>query len=174
MCEYDGTVGWGNGPPSWAEMERVLNSKPRRSGMSLGEPHADGGDSPAWSRKRGPYEPTGEHPLRSTESNGERLTRSTVPYAELHAHSAYSFLDGASTPEELVEEAVRLDLRAIALTDHDGFYGVVRFAEAANQVRGAAGEHQVDGAKVAIGMAYGANNQYFSTWAVGSSLHPFD
>ena len=59
---------------------------------------------------------------------------SAVPYAELHAHSAYSFLDGASTPEELVEEAVRLDLRAIALTDHDGLYGVVRFAEAAKEL----------------------------------------
>jgi error-prone DNA polymerase len=57
-----------------------------------------------------------------------------VPYAELHAHSAYSFLDGASTPEELVEEASRLDLRAIALTDHDGLYGVVRFAEAAKEL----------------------------------------
>ncbi len=55
-----------------------------------------------------------------------------------------------------------------------GASGLLRFAEAANQVRGAAGEHQVDGARVAIGMAYGANNQYFSTWAVGSSLHPFE
>ena len=116
-------MGWHNGPPSWGEMERVLNGKPRRSGMSLGEPHADGGDSPAWSRKRQPYEPTDERPLRSA-----------VAYAELHAHSAYSFLDGASTPEELVEEAVRLDLRAVALTDHDGLYGVVRFAEAAKEL----------------------------------------
>lgn len=58
----------------------------------------------------------------------------SVPYAELHAHSAYSFLDGASTPEELVEEAVRLGLRALALTDHDGLYGVVRFAEAAREL----------------------------------------
>ena len=61
-------------------------------------------------------------------------TGGSVPYAELHAHSAYSFLDGASTPEELVEEAARLDLRAIALTDHDGLYGVVRFAEAAKEL----------------------------------------
>ena len=38
------------------------------------------------------------------------------------------------TPEELVEEAARLDLRAIALTDHDGLYGVVRFAEAAREL----------------------------------------
>lgn len=52
-------------------------------------------------------------------------------YAELHAHSAFSFLDGASQPEELVAEAVRLGLDALALTDHDGLYGVVRFAQAA-------------------------------------------
>lgn len=57
------------------------------------------------------------------------------PYAELHAHSAFSFLDGASTPEELVEEAARLGLRAMAITDHDGLYGVVRFAEAARELK---------------------------------------
>lgn len=99
-------------------MERVLNSRP-----PLAEPVADGSDSPAWSRKRPEY--------RSPQT-GRR--RSAVPYAELHTHSAYSFLDGASTPEELVEEAARLDLRAIALTDHDGLYGVVRFAEAAAEL----------------------------------------
>jgi error-prone DNA polymerase len=54
-----------------------------------------------------------------------------VPYAELHCHSSFSFLDGASQPEELAEEAARAGLEALALTDHDGFYGVVRFAEAA-------------------------------------------
>lgn len=105
-------------------MQRVLNSKPRRAGMPLGEPVLDGGDSPAWSAKRDEY----QRPV------GARQVRSRVPYAELHAHSAYSFLDGASTPEELVEEAARLDLRAIALTDHDGLYGVVRFAEAAAEL----------------------------------------
>jgi len=56
-----------------------------------------------------------------------------VPYAELHAHSAYSFLDGASLPEELVERACELGLRALALTDHDGFPGAVRLAEAARR-----------------------------------------
>jgi error-prone DNA polymerase len=55
-------------------------------------------------------------------------------YAELHCHSNFSFLDGASHPEELVAEAARLELDAIALTDHDGFYGVVRFAEAARML----------------------------------------
>ena len=52
-------------------------------------------------------------------------------YAELHAHSGFSFLDGASDPEELVGEAARLGLSGLALTDHHGLYGVVRFAEAA-------------------------------------------
>ncbi|HEV3328711.1 MAG TPA: PHP domain-containing protein, partial [Acidimicrobiales bacterium] len=52
-------------------------------------------------------------------------------YAELHAHSGFSFLDGASDPEELVATAVTLGLEALALTDHHGLYGAVRFAEAA-------------------------------------------
>ncbi|MDF2805983.1 MAG: error-prone polymerase [Cellulosimicrobium sp.] len=61
--------------------------------------------------------------------------RTTTPrYAELHAHSAFSFLDGASHPEELAAEGARLGLSALALTDHDGLYGVVRFAEAARKV----------------------------------------
>lgn len=57
-----------------------------------------------------------------------------MPYAELHAHSAYSFLDGASLPEELVARAVELDLDALALTDHDGFPGAVQHMEAARKV----------------------------------------
>jgi error-prone DNA polymerase len=54
-----------------------------------------------------------------------------MAYAELHAHSNFSFLDGASHPEELAAEAVRLGLSAVALTDHNGLYGAVRFAVAA-------------------------------------------
>ncbi|MBM4265891.1 MAG: thiolase domain-containing protein [Deltaproteobacteria bacterium] len=49
-----------------------------------------------------------------------------------------------------------------------GASGLLRFAEAALQVRGMAGEHQVDGAKKALGHAYGGGSQYFSTWIVGS------
>src|SRR5579862_1175630 len=55
-------------------------------------------------------------------------------YAELHCHSNFSFLDGASHPEELAAEAARLGLSALALTDHDGLYGVVRFCEAARLI----------------------------------------
>ncbi|HSE81054.1 MAG TPA: error-prone DNA polymerase [Gaiellaceae bacterium] len=52
-------------------------------------------------------------------------------YVELHCHSAYSFLDGASQPEELVTRAVELGYEALALTDHDGVYGSLEFAYAA-------------------------------------------
>ncbi len=49
-------------------------------------------------------------------------------YAELHAWSNYSFLQGGSHPEELIERAAALGLAAIALTDRDGLYGTVRFS----------------------------------------------
>jgi len=49
-----------------------------------------------------------------------------------------------------------------------GASGMIRFAEAALQVRGAAGEHQVDGARKALGHAYGGGSQFFAMWVVGS------
>jgi error-prone DNA polymerase len=55
----------------------------------------------------------------------------TPPYIELHAHSGYSFLDGASHPEDLVLQASTLGYSAMALTDHDGLYGSMAFATAA-------------------------------------------
>ena len=55
-------------------------------------------------------------------------------YAELHCHTHFSFLDGASAPDELVERAVELGLSGLAVTDHNGLYGVVRFATAAQEV----------------------------------------
>ena len=80
---------------------------------------------------------------------GDRPARrrpAAVPYAELHCHSNFSFLDGASSPEALATEADRLGLEALALTDHDGFPGVVRFAEAA----GAVGLPTVFGAELTL------------------------
>jgi error-prone DNA polymerase len=53
-----------------------------------------------------------------------------APYAELHAHSAFSFLDGASTPMELAATAAELGYPAFALTDHDGLWGSMEFARA--------------------------------------------
>lgn len=78
--------------------------------------------SRGWNTKRAPYQAPPERP---------GLAAGVTPYVELHAHSAFSFLDGASHPETLVETAHQLGLDGIALTDHDGFYGSVRFAEAA-------------------------------------------
>ncbi|WP_065570036.1 error-prone DNA polymerase [Microbacterium oleivorans] len=128
-------MGWGNNPSvSWSEMERILSDRRRPEGAPAG---TDGGDSPAWSHKRGKY--------RTPEI--ERPT-DAVPYAELHAHSSFSFLDGASSPEDLVEEAERLGLHALAITDHDGFYGIVRFAEAAEHLQ----LQTVFGAELSLGL----------------------
>ncbi len=122
-------MGWENPEIPWRELERRLSGRPAPPGQGTRGPFpgrhekGDGGDSPAWSRKRDAYEPP---PL-------ERI-RTQVPFAELHTHSSFSFLDGASSPEELVEEAVRLGLQSLTLTDHDGVYGLVRFSEAAENL----------------------------------------
>jgi error-prone DNA polymerase len=67
-------------------------------------------------------------------------------YVELHAHSSYSFLDGASQPEELAARAAELGYEALALTDHDGVYGSLEFAHAAK----AFGVRPITGAEVAL------------------------
>lgn len=134
-------MGWNNPPVKWSELERLLSDARRPTGAP---PNGDGGDSPAWSHKRGAYVPP------SIERPDD-----AVPYAELHAHSSYSFLDGASSPEELVEEAERLGLHALALTDHDGFYGIVRFAEAAE----ARSVDTVFGAELSLGLTSPQNGE---------------
>ncbi|NCZ55195.1 MAG: PHP domain-containing protein, partial [Acidimicrobiia bacterium] len=68
-------------------------------------------------------------------------------YAELHCRSQFSFLHGASSPERLVEVAGQLGLSALALTDRHGFYGVVRFAQAARDT----GVRTVFGAEISCG-----------------------
>src|ERR1041385_1614273 len=54
-----------------------------------------------------------------------------MTYVELHAHSAFSFLDGASLPEELVGAALERGHRTLALTDHNSVAGAMEFAQAA-------------------------------------------
>ena len=54
-------------------------------------------------------------------------------YVELHCHSGCSFLDGTTAPDELVFTAARLGYHALALTDHNGLYGSMAFAQAARQ-----------------------------------------
>ncbi|HEX3806422.1 MAG TPA: error-prone DNA polymerase [Gaiellaceae bacterium] len=69
-----------------------------------------------------------------------------MTYVELHSHSAYSFLDGASLPEELAARAAELGYDALALTDHDGVYGSLEFAHAAKHF----GVRAITGAEVTL------------------------
>lgn len=69
-----------------------------------------------------------------------------MTYIELHAHSYYSLLDGVAAPEALVEQAARLEMPALALTDHDALYGAPRFVAAAHQ----AGVHPILGAELTL------------------------
>jgi DNA polymerase III alpha subunit len=68
----------------------------------------------------------------------------TASYVELHCHSNFSFLDGASHPEDLARQAARLGYGACALTDHSGLYGAVRF----NQAAAEAGIKPIFGAEI--------------------------
>ena len=116
-------MGFDNPIIPWRELERRLSD---RTG------------SPVWSngsRQGVDASPDSADVVRSLPRGqaGRDSGVGRVPYAELHSHSRFSFMDGSSNPEELVAEAVRLELDALALTDRDGFYGVVRFAEAAEE-----------------------------------------
>ncbi len=134
-------MAYDNPPVKWSELERRLSSRARPDSDGGRPAGGDGGDSPAWSQHRGPYVPA---------ALVQRQPRAAaVPYAELHAHSTFSFLDGASQPETLVETAVELGLAGLALTDHDGFYGAARFAEAAT----AYGLPTVFGAELSLGLS---------------------
>lgn len=122
-------MGWNNPAVPWSELERRLSARP-------------GADDAPISRRR----------RRRPESVAVEAPVGAVPYAELHCHSHYSFLDGASSPEELVAEAARLGLHGIALTDHDGFYGAPMLAEAAAAVEGGS-LRTVYGAELSLGLS---------------------
>lgn len=140
---------WSNSSLSWGELERRLSGRapaepgraPAEPGSALEDPSTVPGPmqpeaaAPAAPAPTppGPTPPDPAPPVRAAPASAplEDPTPDPVPYAELHAHSHYSFLDGASSPDRLVAEAARLGLSGIALTDHDGFYGAARFAEAA-------------------------------------------
>ncbi|HEY0002478.1 MAG TPA: error-prone DNA polymerase, partial [Actinoplanes sp.] len=151
-------MGFHNPRMSWSDLERTLSGPKAPAGKRIDtgdkrhlhpvvDPLAvdgDGGDSPAWSRKRQPYS-------APALVRRERTTR----YAELHCHTNFSFLDGASHPEELAEEAARLGLDALAVTDHDGFYGVVRFSQAAREL----GLPTIFGAELSLGLPKPQNGE---------------
>ena len=93
------SIGFNNPSWSWKELEATLSGRRGRDGRAPGSlSWNSGGDGPAWGRKRQPYEPP----------RGVHAGTGTVPYAELHCHSNFSFLDGASHPEELASEVTRV------------------------------------------------------------------
>ncbi|MFC1659871.1 DNA polymerase III subunit alpha [Gemmatimonadota bacterium] len=88
---------------------------------------------------------------------------SSSPYVELHAHSGFSFLDGASHPEELVLQGKELGYPALALTDHNGLYGSMEFARAAKEE----GLQPITGAEVSIDAATVPGLEEFAAAAGG-------
>ncbi len=123
-------MGWYNPPVPWSELERALSGRKPAPDIVR-----------AIQREARPLASRPEPPPIA-------IAADHTPYAELHCHSAFSFLDGSSAPDQLVAEAVRLGLDAMAITDHDGFYGVVRFAEAAAE----AGMPAIYGAELSLGL----------------------
>ncbi|HWA54226.1 MAG TPA: error-prone DNA polymerase [Solirubrobacterales bacterium] len=83
------------------------------------------------------------------------MTSGPPPYVELHAHSAFSFLDGASTPMELARAAGELGYEAFALTDHDGVWGSMEFVQASKDLEAAdkPGVRAITGAEVTVRLA---------------------
>src|SRR5947209_20631461 len=84
-------------------------------------------------------------------------------YIELHTASAFSFLQGASLPEALVERAAELGYPALALVDRDGVYGAPRFHKAAI----AAGIRPIIGAELTIAAAPGQTDRRSEERRVG-------
>ncbi|MUN36522.1 error-prone DNA polymerase [Actinomadura litoris] len=117
-------MGWNNPPVPWREFEERLS----------------------WRPSAAPPEPAPEPGPR--RAAGAPVAPGSVPWAELHCHSSFSFLDGASHPETLVAEAARLGVETMAITDHDGMYGAVQFARAADE----AGIGTVFGAELGLGL----------------------
>jgi error-prone DNA polymerase len=97
--------------------------------------------------KSGPWPERKIRPPRPEVVARRRPKAGEPAYAELHCHTNFSFLDGASHPEDLVAEAARLGLSALAVTDHDGFYGAVRFSGVAREL----GLPTVFGAELTLG-----------------------
>ncbi|GAA3218234.1 error-prone DNA polymerase [Actinocorallia longicatena] len=112
-------MGWSNPPVPWEEFAR-------RS--TWGAPPASA-------------------PVAEPAERDEPFRPGPVPWAELHCHSSFSFLDGASEPARLVAEAAAQGVGYIAITDHDGMYGAVQFADA---VRAHPGIQGVYGAELSM------------------------
>jgi error-prone DNA polymerase len=101
---------------------------------------------PHRTRKKERFPLAGSRSERAPAARKLRERTAKVPYVELHVHSSYSFLDGASLPEELAVQAAELGYPALALTDHDGVYGSLEFAHAAKHF----GVRPITGAEVTL------------------------
>lgn len=122
IMEWNGGGSFNGRPLSWSKLERILSGKKVESLRPV------------------LHEPDAQAP--SSAMQGE----ASVPFAELHATSSYNFLTGASDPSDVVVQAKKLGLVALSVMDRDGFYGAVRFAEAAAE----AGMHTVYGAELSL------------------------
>lgn len=129
-------MGWNNPNISWGELEKRLSGRT--------------------SSPQDPEAPISQRKRKRQEVEVARPAGPVTPYAELHCHSNFSFLDGASGPDHLVLEAIRLGLHALAITDHDGFYGAPLFAETA-QAHG--GLQTIYGAELSLGLTRPQNGE---------------
>jgi len=135
-------MGWDNPPLPWREFERRLS-------WGKGQDRAAGPGTDQGPSGRGT---AGRAQPRSLRPVTRLPAARQPPWAELHCHSSYSFLDGASGPDELVAEAVARGLTALAITDHDGMYAIPQFAQAAARLRGSGHEFgTVFGAELGLG-----------------------
>src|SRR3954452_6841074 len=127
-------MGWSNPSISWGELEKRL------SGRSV--------------TPQDPEAPISQRKRKRNRVEVDRPAGPVTPYAELHCHSNFSFLDGASGPDHLVLEAIRLGLHALAITDHDGFYGAPLFAEVAQlHAEHGQGLQTIYGAELSLGLS---------------------
>src|SRR5260370_36308914 len=130
-------MGWDSPAVRWRELQRQMTGG------------AGGERAPGRIRPAGPGKPA----PRPVPADG-------LPWAELHCHSSFSFLDGAATPDELVAEAARLGLETLALTDHDGMYGIPQFAQAAARLAARGGRlRTVFGAELSLGLPPGPDKK---------------
>ena len=105
-------MGWHNPPISWSEHERRLADASRPVSPEAPTPESSKPSSPTRSFHRQPYQAPELIPGEEASDH--------VEYAELHMHSSFSFLDGVSAPQKLVERGAQLGLEGLAITDHNG------------------------------------------------------
>jgi error-prone DNA polymerase len=172
-------MGWDNPPIPWQELERLLSWGSNKDGHSaetdgaskdsvIGANGGEGDHDTAAGRSarhragsERQLRPVTRLPVASSLAGGSgaagRPSGGKDPaWAELHCHSSYSFLDGASSPADLIGEAAARGLTALAITDHDGMYGVPQFAQAAARLgEGSAPIKTVFGAELSLDLPGG-------------------